>query len=414
MRPKIYFIVKYIAPLRYYEKLIPYLNDRFDVGFLLLADRGMVEYCRQKNLRTYPLFIERPYRRRLVIPFVTHILDQIRFLRAVEAFFAKEKPAKVIGVISQNFHATALFELANRRGFQSIALQWALQVHEKVRSRLLNETRPFREVGREKLKRIYFFFLNPILDLFYRFHLGFREPPEKFPAQKIGFINGEGRDLFLGRGYLAERMKIVGSADWQFIAGLASRVKADTAYKSELLKKYSLPEGKPIILIISTIFYLGKTIRFTNEAGQNAYYLDIVKNVRKFYASDEATIVFKCHPKEPDIYSSLREAEVIVLLKEAVVEELVALSDLVITHAETTVNFTLTASGKPAIFVNFSPLVEELDYAAPVYHIKEIVHDWPRFEEMLALYKAGRLGLQYDTAGINVRAAETIAGFVGS
>ena len=48
-KPKIYFIPAYLGMLKYYEKLTPYLADRFDVRFLFVG--ADVRETREEMLR---------------------------------------------------------------------------------------------------------------------------------------------------------------------------------------------------------------------------------------------------------------------------------------------------------------------------------------------------------------------------
>ena len=41
-KPKIYFVPPNIAALKYYERLIPYLENTYDPGFLLVRHEGVL------------------------------------------------------------------------------------------------------------------------------------------------------------------------------------------------------------------------------------------------------------------------------------------------------------------------------------------------------------------------------------
>ena len=57
-KQKIFFIPTYIAPLKHYERLIPYLEDKYDVGFLIVRPdssrrQEMIKYCKENEYIYY-------------------------------------------------------------------------------------------------------------------------------------------------------------------------------------------------------------------------------------------------------------------------------------------------------------------------------------------------------------------------
>lgn len=391
MKPKVFFVVKYIGTLKYYEKLFPFLSEKFDLTFLLLTDRGMVSYCQEEGHR----FVQLPLRkrRRLPIPFLAHVRDQSFFIDQVERFLDTEKPVRLVGVPSANFHGYALFDAANAQGIDTVALQWALHIYKDKEN--AKERRRQNRSWYADIRTLYFKLLVKLLTFNYRRVTGREYVDGAQAAAHIAIFDDRAEAYFEDLGYPSDKYIQVGNLDVALMRRLKDEVDSSSERRAELLARYGIPAGKKIILVISTFFYLGKTVKFTDEAGQREYYRKVFESIRASYADDEAVILFKLHPKESDIYGECyQDLGVLVFSKQAKTDELVALADLYIVHPETSTNYLMIGADVPAIIINMTPL-HFLDRAKDIYGITHIVKEWNELREYVALFKAGTLPRQY-------------------
>ncbi|NOY35809.1 MAG: hypothetical protein GXP44_02730 [bacterium] len=417
MRPKIYFIVKYIAALKYYEKILPHLRNKYEVGFLLLADRGMIGYCEEKSLKFHTLFLRDTANKtsKLRVPFVSHIRDQNQFLKECDKFLASQKPAKLVSVLRINFPVQAIFAKANALGIETIALQWALQFPKSKNKPKADREWHWLEVAGGACRKIYYFILAPILNFLYSLSSGLPCDTAAHNAKKIGVMSEAAKNAFIEAGYgPEEKFAVVGNAEFQNMHELARKVNSDPSFKDCLLGKYNLQPGKLNILVISTFFYLGKTVKFTDRRGQIKYFRNIFELIRRIFPKGEADILFKLHPKEENIYrDSYEDLGVKIFTKEAMTDELISLSGLYIAHPGTSANFMLLASGKPAIFINFTPL-DFLNEGARYYNIKNIAAEPDEFLRSLKKFRDKKLELQYENKDIELDSINKIVAFLES
>ena len=106
-KTKIYFIVNYIGPLRYYEKLIPYLKDRYEVGFLFIRmhkefTQTMIDYCKIKGY-TYFIIDDRIIKSRFPIPFWYPIKSKYVYIKRCRDFLNLHHPTKLITMQNTKF-----------------------------------------------------------------------------------------------------------------------------------------------------------------------------------------------------------------------------------------------------------------------------------------------------------------------
>lgn len=406
MRPKLFFIVKFLAPLKYYAKILPSLEKTYEVGFILLADRGTIKFCEENGYHFYKLFLEGESFSGVRIPFVSSVLKQWSFIKRCDVFLKQEKPTKLVAVVSKNFHIQALFDKANKSGIETIALQWAMQY-----ARATNSELPRIDRFKRFVQKIYFFILDPVLTFFYKIQTKGVSDLRAYKAEKIGIMGEPEKENFLAQGYDPKKMRIVGNADFDFVHKLKRKIDTDITLRNSLVSKYGFDTQKVNILILSTIFYIGKTVKFTDEVGQVEYFKKIIEDVRKVYKEEEVVIFFKPHPKEKDIYSSFEKMGVKVCSKEAMTEELIALSDLVISHPETSANFFVLATNVPALFINFSPITS-IDRGKEYYHIAHLIKNEEEFKKYILLFKEGKLEKQYDNSHFDSHAIEKIVKFI--
>src|SRR3989344_8437583 len=126
-KPKIYFVPPNIAALKYYERLIPHLENIYDVGFLLVRHEGvllseMADYCRGKNRHFYVLSLG-PKAERGSIPFISPIRKMLAHEKSCRDFLKNMRPAKLIFEKTTNPMSSIAYE-ANHQGVETIVLQW--------------------------------------------------------------------------------------------------------------------------------------------------------------------------------------------------------------------------------------------------------------------------------------------------
>ncbi|MBU1159915.1 hypothetical protein KKD04_01895 [Patescibacteria group bacterium] len=404
MKPKIYFVVKYLPPLFYYEKLLSCLEN-YDVAFILLEDKGTLKYCQDHKIPFFYFFnINSGKRNFLTLPFIKHIIDRYRFLKKCDKFLKEQKPTKLIfSEIKPCFHASALMEKANGLGIETITLQWCLIHNEELpkiswRQRMLKLNQRDGNFLLGIFKNVYFFLLNKIFTLLDFFKILPNYSDFLNNSKKFGVFNEKAKEVFLVKGIDSKKITIVGNANRQSIKELRERVFSDRRFRQSLIKKYQLDPNKKNILLLSTNFYSGHAAVCMTPDEQVKYFREIIEAIQKFFPSNEANIIFSLHPRERNIYSSYENLGVkIVMVTEAKesIDELIALADLCIGHPGTTVNFTICASGVPAIFFNFTPL-RFLDSYAKYYGVKYIVKEWDKFLSFLEKQKNNNLEKQYE------------------
>lgn len=404
MKHKIYFVVKYLPPIFYYEKLLAYLGD-YEIGFLLLEDNGTLKYCKDHKIPFFDFFnLGFKNNRFLNLPFVKHVIGRYAFLRKADDFLKKHKPSKLIfSEIKPCFYASALMEKANFLGIDTITLQWCLIHNERLskiswRQRVLKLRQRDGSFFMGIFKNLYFFSLNKIFIFLDFFGILPSYGNCLNNSKKFGVFNEDATKVFAARGIDSGKIFVVGNANHQVIKELRQKAFNDYDFRNGLLKKYQLKDNKKNILLLSTNFYSGHAAVCMTPDEQVAYFRKIIDAVKKFFPSNETNIIFSLHPREKNIYSSYEAMGVkVAKVMEANdnIDELIALADICIGHPGTTVNFTVCASGIPAIFFNFTPL-KFLDDYAKYYGIKHFVKDWNEFLFFLRKQKEGKLGLQYE------------------
>lgn len=356
---------------------------------LLLEDRGMVDYCREKDIPFEDYFVHiRPGR----IPFISHIRAEYRTLAAGDRFLEEYQPAVLVSEPTVSQQVRSLFAKAQERGIHTLALQWAQEsdLTRGVTLSLRNKIQKLRgqhgSVLRGVLREGYFKALSYILRMLFRHHIHTH-------VERLGVVDSYARDLFMRRGWKSETISIVGHADFTLIRELIGRVHTDALYRKKLIDSYGLAEGDIHILLISTAFHIGHWTVFTDAKGQVEYYAAVCENIRSVFP--RAHILFKMHPRETNVYRSLEGAGVRVFGNDASMEELLGLSDLCVSHPITAANFTITASGVPSIFIDFTPLPLMAEGKA-LYQLRDIAKTHEAFLEKLCALKDGALPLQYE------------------
>lgn len=415
MRPRLYIIPRYIAPLKYFEKLIPALSKYFEVIVAPLESGPMVPYCKERGIPvTEELLLPK---RRIRIPFISHILDEERFLLLAKMFLERAHPAVLLTETAITQRTRALFSLAQAQGVRTLALQWcqASKATRLVRLSPLNRARRLiarhggilRTLGRE----LYFALLRGLLALtnVLTAHRYYRSA---MPIHGLGLIEESARAVFVERGFSEDRMHVVGFVDASVVHELRARLQSDAPYRNALLERHNLTEGRTVILVIPTMFHAGGATVAMSKRQQVEYYQKIIADIRGVYSTDEAEILFKVHPRDSvELYQVLTRSGVMLIGNEGNMEELIVLSDLVISHPLTAANFTITISGTAALFINFSE-VKYLNEGKELYRLREIIDSHDVFVERLRQFKRKELKLQYERSPISLQSRENIIAFV--
>ena len=410
-KPQLYFIPHYVGGLRYFEKIMPYLSERYDVRFLLIyAKRGtfqeMVDYCKAQSLRFYA--IELPHSRRMFFAFARELV----FYRRAVAAFLDEKPAKLIAVNDNSIYVRYLFNEANKRGFGTAVLQWALtypgQKDRPVekRSSFNRAAYHFKKFFSSKAKT----FLLKII-----FGAGFIHEKDvlgRGPSKSFGVINEQAFAFFKSCGVPAEKMTVVGYVDFELALRTKKELDADEGKKKRTMASLSIDPSKKRIVIF-TSSYNSSVVKVFDDLGQYRFYEDIVTRIRKFCSANEYQILLKIHPIEKKaLYAPLEKYGVVVFDKFANNFELVYFSDLYIADS-TTANFIPEIMGKDAIFIDFYglPLIEA---SRKYLGVKKFIRNPDEFESLLGLWKQGKLEKQYETSDLLVEnSLERIVRWVG-
>lgn len=393
---KIYFIPRYIASLKYYEKLFQGLREKgCEPQFLLFEDKGMAAYSRRRGLPCDTRFLV--LQRGVHIPLYSPVARERRMIREFEKFLA-ERPHTLVTETTIPPLARLLFAHARARGIRTLALQWC-QESDKTRHLRLTFSKQLQKLrGRygsvaSGLVHETYFALSKTL--FWFLDLFVRQKRLTEQADAIGVIDSYAKNLFIKRGWRQEQIEIVGHADFT------------------LMRQRKTPKrhGRTRILILSTPFYIGHASVFTDRKGQSSYFGEIFKTIREVFSVDEADILFKLHPREENIYADLENQDITILGNEANIEELVASADLYIAHPLTAANFTAIARRVPALFINFTPLLF-LDDGKELYHLRSITKTHEEFHKKLQDFKQGILPFQYDQDAVDPTSLQKIISFI--
>lgn len=402
-KPKIFFIPTYIGPLKHYARLIPYLEDKYEVGFLFVYKdsprrQEAIDYCKENNYIFYIIDEGLNEDKRISIPFFTPLKKRYEHSMACREFLENIRPVKIISHKSSSPYDT-IFKEANKKGVETIVLQWSSDA-----GLLEREDRQCSLV-----RRIYLFVLrvlSGVLDVFYkepRYGYGLAIP------KKVGIFYEEKAPYYLKNGCDSGSVCIVGSPDLQLLHELKQKINLNSLLKDELLRKYGLEKNKLKIMVILHRFYLtaDSKYRMTMEE-QVAHYYDLFEIIREVFSEDEAEIILKTHPTEIQIYNMYKpyaNLGVKIYSGEARTDELVCLSDLYIGEPASSVNYMAVGSGIQAIFVNFSQL-KIINERGKYFFIKQVVGEKGEFIEKLKEFKAGKFENMYDKTKANLRSID--------
>jgi len=402
-KEKILIVPSYIASLKHYEKLVPYLEERgFEIEYFLFGKSSMSEYCEEKGLKHHILINDQMFQDVGLknIPIFTPIKKRGELSKKLREFFNNYKPNLIISAFAYNqSRMQALFSIAKEQKIRVIVLQWALGPKENVTKhrflRQIFKPKDYPFLFKNGAYRIHRWIVKLITKILDTLSIGPGYNYPNFTAEKYLLITEGDKEARLLMGYPEEKLKVVGSLDVEFVRNLYQEIEASPTKKESLFQKYDLNSQKKNILLISTTFHLEATTKFTDNAGQILYFENVIQTIQKIFPKEKATIIFKIHPREQDIYSEKYQPYgVKVFGRESSVEELVILSDLYLAHPLTSVNFSASGVYKDSIFFNFSPY-DFLDETGRNFGIKEIAKTETELENKLQQYKEGKLAKQY-------------------
>ncbi len=410
-KPKLFLVPAYTGSLKYFARFWPRLREDYDAEFLFVRgpDRRreqMVAYAQQQGL-PFRVLDQGLARATWRLPVLTSLWKHFRHIRACRRFIRETLPAKVILMKTLPPHDTIVREAA-RLGTDVIILQWSFHSSDPV---FVSEVKG-ADPGFLGHRFIYFKLTTVLLWLLDFIFVGPRYlKAHRLPA-KIGVFDEQAAEGYAaGYGFPRDRISVVGMADSQIVSELNQRLGADSIERCRLEHKYRLSSGQTRILIIAHGFHLrswtGKTIDY-----QLAYYGQMITHLRSIVP--EATILLKLHPSDsPSFYRQFESLGVAVYGDEAQTDELICLSDLVVSGIWTTANYMVTASGRPAIFENFTPWPKRNIPMMRHYHIKQVVTDWPTFDKLLAQWQGGTMPDQYDKHLVRRNAIDGVVRLIG-
>lgn len=403
-KPKIFFVPPHIAALKYYERLIPYLVDKYDVGFLLVRHNGillsqMPEYCQRMG---YPFHILKLGLKKggVRVPFVTPLWKIFAHEKACREFIKNVRPAKLIFEKTTNPMSQLAYE-AKCLGVETIVLQWCYLASPQVaRTIVTTINNPAPQPYILRMYNYIFLFIYTIAKKL----LGQNKPNQErhVVPKKLGLFEGHMKRRFVTE---PEIVRDVGNLDVQVSHELVYRIQSDVLFKKALQSKYAINSQKKNILVFSSrIFSSG-----LKRDEYASYYRNIFSSIRTIFSPNEAQILFKMHPKEDPnmIHVVCNEFNASLFYIEADPLELVCLSDLCISDAISSVNYYIFGSDTPAIFINLSQFTK-LDIAKDGLKIKNVVHSRKHLEFLIKKFKTGCLEKQYHNTLIELQAREKI------
>lgn len=399
-KSKLVFVLYYIGTLRYFEKLIPYLRDKYDISFLFMQEEDepnyipeMIAYCSERGY-AYNI-ISKHFAPAWTKNF--SLLDAYLAFRHAKQeftkFFEGARVKKVICSSDMRPYINYFLQKAEGSGADTFLLQWGISGEDI-------DTTPGKELPIVKLSRAicdnaYHLTKGLMLKYIFGCKVTRKAPsPGMGNARRVGAISEFEYESFKNAGVDAKKLSIVGYIDSDLAQKNAAFLDKNTATKQELARKYGINTDKKNILLLSTPFNI-RDITVFSDAQQLAYYEEIILAIRRTFSSDEADILLKVHPAEDiNLYRPLEKYGVKLYEKTSPTEDLIYFSNLYLGR-RSTANFIPLAMDKEAIFLNFTniPVSPGIQKA---FGIKKMISDEREFQKLLGDFKKGNLEKQYD------------------
>ena len=417
IKEQLVFVPHYMGSLRYFEKLIPHLSGKYKVCFLLVdAKRDheyfeeMKKYCASAGYCFTTIEIPINFFKKLSASrvgwfFKTWICQKFLeswsqfkavkfFKKSADNFLKDSSIKKIVSVNDNSIYMRYFLGQANRKGIDTMILQWALSYEGQ-------RLRPKKNRG--FLERNIYYFTKFILSFFNktarRIIFGGDFEHKKGvagagPAKRLGVINEQAKNYLLENGVSGGKISIVGYLDFYLAEKMKKELDNNLGQKIRIAEKMGVNLSKKNITIFSCPLYL-KDVTVLTKEGQLEYTEKMFKTIRENCLESLFQINFKAHPSEDLlIYEPLAKKYGVRLFdKNTNNFELIYLSDLYISENSTT-NFIPIIMGKDSIFENFIdlPVVEK---AREYFGIKRYIHEITEFEALIKGWAGGKLEKQY-------------------
>lgn len=417
-KPTLVFVPHYIGSFKYFEKLAPFLEEKYEVVFFLSFVhqkffKEMKELALKDGKRVFaptapvwiPLFDSLPY--------VRYIRGILRYKKDVLHLLASGRVKKIIGVNDSGPYSRFLLEEARKRKIETFVLQWAMSFEgARVRPKKVGKLgrRGLYRVGKPLYAKGKRFFVRKILGT------GFAPTKDligRGNAEKFGVINEETKKFFISQGVREEKLSVVGYLDFYFAEKVKGDFDADTERAAAAAARLGIDRHKKQIVFFSSP-YNGKDLKFVDDKGQFEFTEKVVQEIRAVCPQEEYDILLKMHPSEDaQFYKNLEQYGVKLFDKHTNNYELIYFADLYIAGGTAT-NFVPMLMKKDVLFINFLniPVVES---TKNVFHIKNFVHDYDHFRTLLLQYKKHELPKQYEQVEsmITTHSLEKILAWIG-
>lgn len=399
-KPLIWLVPHYVASLKYFEKIRPYLEDKYRPIFLLNFGRksykDMVIYAKQYNIpfcSINPPTVN-PYL--CLIPLYRTIKEYKYYTEEITRIITKEHPQKIITTNDQGFYMGFLMKIANLANIETLVLQWAL-TYPGQRILPAVKTSTFRKfiyrIGKPlyvQIKKILLQFVLKQTDDWSKGTIGGGR------AKKFGVINEQAKEFFVKHDIPSEKMQVVGFIDFHLSEKLMKDTNLDISKKNILAKDLEIDLTKKNVIFYSTPFNR-KDIGILSDEDQYKMTEITVGTIREICPFDKFEIIFKPHPTENHLqYASLSKYNVKFTNPLGDNNKLIYLSDLYIAGVSTT-NFIPLVMDKDAIFVNLAKL-KQIESARSFFGIKKFVTEKTDLVNLLIDFKNGKLEKQYDSS----------------
>lgn len=399
-KPLLFLVPHYVGSLKYFEKLLPHLTDRYEVRFLIIFGRksfsDMKNFAEQNKLPFTAINHPRHNPLSKFIPFYITVKNSRHYAKEVERLLDSSRPAKIIGTNDQGFYMAYLMEKAGERNIDTRVLQWALTYPGQ---RIL----PKKEIALSR--KIIYRFGKPlyvkIRNFFRNAALGRRDAWSKGMigagrAKRFGVINEQAKEFFIARGLPEEKITVVGYLDFYLSEKMKEELSRDKNKRRILADKYGINPARRNIIFYSTPFNR-KDTAILNDQEQKENTEKVIDTIRKICPLTDFDILFKPHPSETaEQYEYLKRYEVKFMNPTWNNNILIGLSDLYVAGVSTT-NFIPLVMGKDAIFVNMAKL-PQVESARSFFGIKKFIADEKELSELLTRFKSGNLEKQYASA----------------
>jgi len=400
-KPQLVFMPHYIGSLKYFERLSPFLEIKYEILFFPIlpiqyADtrfyKEMIQYCESKGIKIFKRSEFKPASFLKYIPGYALLKQAELFKNDLKLFFENKNIQKIVAVNDTGFPLDYFFLQARKKGIETMVLQWAL-ISPGQDSAPHKQSSRIRILAHRFKRAMSIFLKRKLLEVVMREKLDIvKHFVGNGSAERFGVINKKNFDYLKLRGIPEEKMSIVGYLDFYTAEKVKRELYTDTVLKKEIAKKYSINTNKKNIILFTSP-YNTKEVTILDDQAQCAYFKDILDTVREILPPDDFDLSVKIHPAENiNTYEPLiKEGVKIHVIADN--SELIGLSDLYLAES-TTVNFIPIIMSKDCIFTNFLNL-SLVELTKESFAIKKFITDKEEFKNLLVSFKEGNLPRQY-------------------